>query len=127
MLIHKRMKNYEMVDQLLSGPKANGRLAIIDNGFPIVNLLKESASGTQIIATQRGNTKHLPKIHKDHLSQAKNWRGNFPKRKHIGITTMLSYSLTMELHRAKNVRTQSMSTRVERDQLFMFPWLLDCA
>ena len=40
---------------------------------------------------------------------------------------MLSHSLTMELHREKDVRTQLLSIRVQRDQLVMFPWSLNCA
>ena len=60
-------KNYDIVDQLLSGLKDNGRLVIMDSGFPIIHLLKDARLlwETHIIATQHGNMKHLPKGHKE--------------------------------------------------------------
>ena len=83
-------KNYDIVDQLLSGLKDNGRLIIMDSGFPTVNLLKDARQlwETHIIATQRGNTKHLPKSHKKNLSQAKQFMRGYSKTLHHQFLTL---------------------------------------
>eukprot|EP00794_Sanderia_malayensis_P001952 gene1952-biopygen1771 len=59
-------KNYDIVDQLLQGVKGSGRLVVMDSGFPTIKLLTEARElwQIQIIATQRGNTAHLPKSNK---------------------------------------------------------------
>ena len=60
-------KNYDIVEQLLSGLKDNGRSVIMDSGFPTLKLLHDARRlwGTGIIATQPGNTAHLPLSHKE--------------------------------------------------------------
>ena len=66
-------KNYNAVDQLLEGLKHQGRRVVMDNGFPTIELLKDAASlwQTQIVATQRGNTAHLPGRHREYLASTK--------------------------------------------------------
>ena len=58
-------KNYDIVYQLLTGFKNDGRLAVMDSGFPTVRLMEDAKTiwGTKLIATQRGNTAHWPKTH----------------------------------------------------------------
>ena len=83
-------KNYDIVDQLLSGLKDNGRLVIMDSGFPTIHLLKDARLlwETHIIATQRGNMKHLPKGHKENLSHAKRFIRGFSKTLHHQFLTL---------------------------------------
>ena len=38
----QKNQNYGIADQLLSIPTGNGRLAIMDSAFPLVNLLKDA-------------------------------------------------------------------------------------
>eukprot|EP00794_Sanderia_malayensis_P005758 gene5758-biopygen4674 len=86
----QRGKNYDIVYQLLSGMKDNGRLVIMDSGFPTIDLLKDARVlwETQIIATQCGNAKHLPKNHKVNVIQARNFVGGFSKALHCGDFTI---------------------------------------
>ena len=66
-------KNYNAVNQLLEGLKHQGRLVIMNNGFPTIELLKDAASlwQTRIVATQRGNAAHLPCRHREYLISTK--------------------------------------------------------
>ena len=66
-------KNYNTVEQLLEGLIGQGRLVIMDNGFPTIHLLKDAASlwNMRIIATQRGNTAHIPSRHKEFMASTK--------------------------------------------------------
>ena len=58
-------KYFNVVEQLLDGLTGVGRLVALDNAFPIVSLLQTAKTdwNTTIIATQAGNTKHLPERH----------------------------------------------------------------
>eukprot|EP00794_Sanderia_malayensis_P000684 gene684-biopygen1109 len=86
----QRGKNYDIVYQLLSGLKDNGRLVVMDSGFPTIDLQKDARVlwETQIIATQCGNAKHLPKNHKVNVIQARNFVGGFSKALHCGDLTI---------------------------------------
>lgn len=77
-------KNYDIVDQLLLGLKDNGRSVIMDSGFPTLKLLRDARQlwGTGIIATQRGNTAHLPLSHKENLKSAKRFVQGYSKSLH---------------------------------------------
>ena len=74
-------KNYDIVEQLLSGLKNNGCSVIMDSGFPTLKLLLDARRmwDTGIIATQRGNTGHLPLSHKENLKSAKRFVRGYSK------------------------------------------------
>lgn len=79
-------KNYDIVDQLIVGLKDESRLVVMDNGFPTVKLLKDARElwKTKVIATQRGNTAHLPKSHKTNVKKTKEFVRGFSKSLHCG-------------------------------------------
>ena len=62
-------KNYDIVDQLLSGLKNGGRLVVMDSRFPTVKLMLDVKLlwDTKLISTQRGRTRHISSNHKENL------------------------------------------------------------
>ena len=79
-------KNYDMVDQLTEGLKNRGRLVVMDSGFPTFKLMVDAKEqwNTRLISTQRGNTAHLPKSHKENLRSAKAFVRGYSKSLHSG-------------------------------------------
>ena len=77
-------KNYDIVDQLTAGLKNSGRLVVMDSGFPTLKLMNDSWQlwRTQMIATQHGNTAHMPSNHKVHLKKAKKFVRGFSQTLH---------------------------------------------
>ncbi len=77
-------KNYDIVDQLLSGLKGVGRSVVMDSGFPTLKLLRDSRQQwhTQVIATQRGNTAHMPNNHKRNIQSARKFARGYSKTLH---------------------------------------------
>ena len=58
-------KYFNIVEQRLDGLTGVGRLVALDNVFPTISLLRTAKTdwNTVIVATQAGNTKHLPEKH----------------------------------------------------------------
>ena len=58
-------KYFNIVEQILDGLTGVGRLVVLDNAFPTISLLRTAKIdwNTVIVATQAGNTKHLPEKH----------------------------------------------------------------
>ena len=53
----------------------------MDSGFPTTKLMEDAKEiwGTRLIASQRGNTAHLPKTHKGNIIGAKSFARGFSK------------------------------------------------
>ena len=83
-----RGKIYNIVDQLLSSHKGNGKLVILGNGFPKIKLLEDVKTlwNTRVFAAQKGKTAHFPSRHQKFLKQAKNFARGFSKSLHGAIT-----------------------------------------
>ena len=60
-----RSKTYNIVDQLLSSHKGNGKLVVLDNGFPTIKLLEDAKTSwnARVVATQKSKTAHFPSRH----------------------------------------------------------------
>ena len=68
----------------MAGLKNSGKLVVMDSGFPTLKLMKDSWQlwRTQMIATQRGNTAHMPSNHKVHLKKVKKFVQGFSQTLH---------------------------------------------
>eukprot|EP00794_Sanderia_malayensis_P004514 gene4514-biopygen3674 len=79
-------KNYDIVEQLLSGYKGTGRLVVMDSGYPTLKLLTDAKRlwQTRMIATQRGNTAHLPSNHKANIKASRSFLRGFSQSLHNG-------------------------------------------
>lgn len=86
-------KNYYIVEHLIQDYKNQGRLLVIDSGFPTINLLRDAKLlwGTRVIATQRGNTSHLPKSHAANVKTAKSFARGYSKTLHSNEGITLTY------------------------------------
>ena len=84
---YKHGKNYDMVDQLLSGLQNGGRLVVMDSGFPTVKLMLDAKLlwNTRLISTQRGHTSHFPTNQKENLRPTKAFVRGFSKTLHTGF------------------------------------------
>eukprot|EP00795_Rhopilema_esculentum_P004046 gene4046-20219_t len=83
-------KNYDIIEQLIENFKNEGRLVVMDSGFPTTKLMEDAKEiwGTRLIATQRGNTAHLPKTHKENIKAAKSFARGFSKTLSNGQLTL---------------------------------------
>ena len=75
-----------MADQLTEGLKNHGRLVVMDSGFPSFKLMVDAKEqwNARLISTQRGNTAHLPKSHKENQTSAKAFVRGYSKCLHSG-------------------------------------------
>ena len=73
----------------------------MDSGFPTLKLTRDLSElwRTKMIATQRGNTAHMPRNHKANLKDAKNFVRAFSKTLHNENVT----GVIMELNLDKNI------------------------
>ena len=72
-------KTYSMVKLLLTDVIGQGNLVAMDSGFPTLCLLRDAKDdwNTSIIATQAGNTAHLPAKHSMFKSRCKKYCRGF--------------------------------------------------
>ena len=77
-------ENYDIVDQLTAGLKNSDRLIIMDSGFSTLKFMKDSWQlwRTQMIATQHGNTAHMPSNHEVHWKKVKKFVQGFSQALH---------------------------------------------
>ena len=70
-----------------------GRLVVMDSGFPTIKLLEDAKHlwGTRMIATQRGNTAHLPTNHADYVKNTKAFARGFSRSLHSENGITLTY------------------------------------
>ena len=79
-------KTYNMVKLLLTDVIGQGKLVAMDSGFPTLCLLRDAKDdwNTSIIATQAGNTAHLPAKHSMFKSRCKKYCRGFSETLHNG-------------------------------------------
>ena len=81
-----RGNTYSMVKLLLTDVIGKGKLVAMDSGSPTLCLLRDATDdwNTSIIATQAGNTAHLPAKHSMFKSRCKKYCHGFSETLHNG-------------------------------------------
>ena len=83
-------KTYNIVDQLMEQHKDQGKLLVLDNGFPTVKLMKDAKIlwNTRVVATQRGKSAHFPANHLTFVKQTKSFARGYSKSLHNDFLTV---------------------------------------
>eukprot|EP00112_Aurelia_sp_Birch-Aquarium-sp1_P010950 Seg2314.4 transcript_id=Seg2314.4/GoldUCD/mRNA.D3Y31 product="hypothetical protein" protein_id=Seg2314.4/GoldUCD/D3Y31 len=83
-------KTYNIVEQLTEAHKNQGKMLVLDSGFPTLSLIEDAKNvwNTSIVATKRGETAHFPFCHADFVKKANNFARGYSKTLHKGFVTI---------------------------------------
>ena len=81
---------YNIVEQLIEAHKNQGKMLVLDSGFPTLPLIEDAKKvwNTSIVATQRGKTAHFPCRHAEFVKKAKNFARGYSKTLHKDFVTI---------------------------------------
>ena len=108
-------KTYNIVDQFLSSYKGNGKLVVLDNGFPTIKLLEDAKTlwNTRAVATEKGKTAHFSFCHQKFMKQAKHFSRGISKSLHHGAITITYWNDNNPVCFIDNARDNDIETSKE--------------
>ena len=81
-------KTYNIVEQLIEAHKNQGKMLVLDSGFPTLPLIEDANKvwNTSIVATRRGKTAHFPSRHAEFVKKAKKFYSKTLHKDFVTIT-----------------------------------------